>query len=149
VTVTATETIHKEIHVDASPETAFRVFVDELATWWPLHKYGLFPDENSTVVVEQEIGGRVIERAQDGREGVWGEVLEYEVSSRFRCTWHPGWAVDAEPTEVEVTFTADADGTLVTLEHSGWERLRDEDRQRRAGYDRGWDEVLGAFRPAA
>jgi uncharacterized protein YndB with AHSA1/START domain len=149
VTATVTETIHKEIFVEASPETAFRVFVDELATWWPLHKYGLFPDETSTVVVEREVGGRVIERAQDGREGVWGEVLEYAVSSRFRCTWHPGWAADAEPTELEVTFTADADGTLVTLEHSGWERLRDEDRQRRAGYDRGWDEVLKAYQPAA
>ena len=149
MTVTATEAIHKEIRVDASPETAFRVFVGELATWWPLHKYGLFPGEASTVVVEGEVGGRIIERAEDGREGVWGEVIEYAVSSRFRCTWHPGWPADSEPTELEVTFTADAGGTLVTLEHSGWERLRDEDRRRRAGYDDGWDEVLKAYQPAA
>jgi uncharacterized protein YndB with AHSA1/START domain len=149
VSATATETIHKEIHVATSPETAFRVFTEEIASWWPLHKYGLFQEDVETVVIEGEAGGRVVERAKDGREAVWGEVLEYEFASRFRCTWHPGWAEDAEPTQVEVTFTADADGTLVTLEHSGWENLADDYRERRSGYNRGWDEVLDHYRGAA
>jgi len=33
VTVTATETIHKEIFVDDAPETAFRVFTEQTAAW--------------------------------------------------------------------------------------------------------------------
>jgi uncharacterized protein YndB with AHSA1/START domain len=149
VTATVTETIHKEIVVEASPETAFRVFVDAIAQWWPLHKYGTFTEDAETVILEPELGGRLVEKAKDGRETVWGEVLEIEVASRVRFTWHPGRDADDEPTEVEVTFTADKDGTLVVLEHRGWENLRDELRAGRVGYDSGWSGVLEAYRQAA
>jgi uncharacterized protein YndB with AHSA1/START domain len=146
---TATETIHKEIFVEASPETAFRVFTEAFAEWWPLDKYGIFQEDAETVILEGEVGGHVIEKAKDGRETIWGEVLDFEVASRVRFTWHPGRAGDDEPTEVEVTFTADKDGTLVVLEHSGWETLSDERRAGRVGYDNGWPGVLAAYREAA
>lgn len=146
MSTTVTETIHKEIYVAATPETAFRVFTEEMAGWWPLGTHGLFQEEVETVTVERHVGGRIVERAKDGREAVWGEVLDYEVSSRFRCTWHPGWDADAEPTEVEVTFTAEGDGTLVTLEHRGWESLAEDYRRRQVGYVTGWDVVLEAYR---
>lgn len=148
MTATATETIHKEIFVEAAPETAFRVFTDEIARWWPLDKYGIFLEDVDNVAIESYVGGRVVERAKDGRETVWGEVLEWELSSRLRCTWHPGWDPDEEPTEIEVTFTADGNGTLVVLEHRGWEKLKEDYRRRRTGYDAGWDEVLETFRRA-
>ena len=48
-----------------------------------------------------------------------------------------------------MTFTADRDGTLVVLEHSGWETLSDERRAGRVGYDNGWPGVLAAYREAA
>jgi uncharacterized protein YndB with AHSA1/START domain len=149
VTVTATETIRKEILVGASPEIAFRVFTEAIAEWWPLHKYGIFNQDAETVILESEVGGRLVEKAKDGRETVWGEVLDFEVASRVRFTWHPGRDADDEPTEVEVTFTADNDGTLVVLEHRGWENLRDELRAGRVGYDPGWLGVLEAYRQAA
>jgi uncharacterized protein YndB with AHSA1/START domain len=149
VTVTATETIRKEILVDASPETAFRVFTEAIAEWWPLHKYGIFHEDAETVILESEVGGRVVEKAKDGRETVWGEVLDFEAASRVRFTWHPGRDADDEPTEVEVSFTADNGGTLVVLEHRGWENLRDELRAGRVGYDQGWPGVLEAYRQAA
>ena len=101
------------------------------------------------MILESEVGGRLVEKAKDGRETVWGEVLDFEVASRVRFTWHPGRDADDEPTEVEVTFTADNDGTLVVLEHRGWENLRDELRAGRVGYDQGWPGVLEAYRQAA
>jgi uncharacterized protein YndB with AHSA1/START domain len=149
VTATVTETIHKEVFVEASPETAFRVFTDAIAQWWPLHKYGIFIEDAETVILEPQIGGRLVEKAKDGRETVWGEVLDFEAASRVRFTWHPGRDADDEPTEVEVTFTADKDGTIVVLEHRGWENLRDELRAGRVGYDSGWPGVLEAYRQAA
>ena len=149
MTVTATETIRKEILVEASPEIAFRVFTEAIAEWWPLNKYGIFIEDADTVILESEVGGRLVEKAKDGRETVWGEVLDFEVASRVRFTWHPGRDADDEPTEVEVTFTADNDGTLVVLEHRGWENLRDELRAGRVGYDQGWPGVLEAYRQAA
>jgi len=58
-------------------------------------------------------------------------LLDYEFASRLRLTWHPGRDGDDEPTEVEVTFTADNNGTLVVLEHRGWENLSGERREGR------------------
>jgi uncharacterized protein YndB with AHSA1/START domain len=146
---TTTETIRKEVFVAASPETAFRVFTEAIAEWWPLQKYGIYIEETQGVAIEPEVGGRVVETAKDGRESVWGEVLDFEASSRLRFTWHPGRDADDEPTEVEVTFTADRDGTAVVLEHRGWENLSETRRAGREGYDNGWPGVLEAYRLAA
>jgi uncharacterized protein YndB with AHSA1/START domain len=46
---------------------------------------------------------------------------------------------------VEVTFASDGDGTLVTLVHSGWERLTEERRAGRVDYDNGWPRVLEQY----
>lgn len=148
MTVTTTETIRKEIFVDASPETAFRVFTEQIAEWWPLHKYGIFEEERDRVDFEDSDGWRLVERAKDGRESVWGKVLDYEFASRLRMTWHPGRSFEEMPTEIQLTFTADGDGTTVVLEHSGWENCVDERREARAGYDRGWNEVLDIYKSA-
>jgi uncharacterized protein YndB with AHSA1/START domain len=149
VTVTATETIRKELFVDAAPETAFRVFTEQISDWWPLAKYSVYLDDAESVGFEDRDGWRLIERAKDGRENVWGEVLAYELASRVRFTWHPGRDSGDEPTEVEVTFTADKDGTVVVLEHSGWETLSAERSEGRVGYDNGWPAVLEQFRQVA
>jgi uncharacterized protein YndB with AHSA1/START domain len=149
VSTTATETIHKEIFIEAAPDTAFRVFTEDIARWWPLHKYGMFLEDAATVAFEDREGWRLVEKAKDGRETMWGEVLDYELSSRLRMTWHPGWDADEEPSEIEVTFAADGDGTLVVLEHRGWEKVSDERKKARTGYDRGWNEVLETYRTAA
>jgi uncharacterized protein YndB with AHSA1/START domain len=149
VTATATETIRKEIYVDASPETAFRVFTEQIAKWWPLHKYGLFLEDRGTVAFEDRDGWRLVEKAKDGREEFWGEVLDYEFASRLRMTWHPGHSLEAMPTEIEVTFAADGDGTAIVLEHRGWEKCVGDRREARSGYDRGWDEVLDLYEKAA
>jgi uncharacterized protein YndB with AHSA1/START domain len=144
VTVTATDAITKVIHVNATPETAFRVFTEQIGDWWPLEHYSVL-EGVQTVVFEDD---RIVERAADGSESVWGEILDFEVAGRLRFTWHPG-RDDADPTEVEVTFAADGDGTVVTLVHSGWEQLSEERRAGRADYENGWPGVLDRFRQAA
>lgn len=45
------------------------------------------------------------------------------------------------PTEVEVRFAPEGEGTHVELEHRGWEATGDP--QGRAGYQKGWNYVLG------
>jgi uncharacterized protein YndB with AHSA1/START domain len=149
VSVTATETIRKEIYVDASPETAFRVFTEQIAAWWPLHEYGIFLEDRDIVSFEDRDPWVLVEKAKDGRESVWGEVLDYEFSSRLRMTWHPGRTFDEMPTEIELTFAADGEGTTVVLEHRGWEKCEGDRRAARSGYDQGWDEVLETYRAAA
>jgi uncharacterized protein YndB with AHSA1/START domain len=139
-TTTTTEPITKEIHVDASPETAFAVFTERIGDWWPLERYSVFERE-TTVAFE---GDRIVERSGD-KTSVWGEVLAFQVGGRVRFTWHPGREDDDQPTEVEVTFAADGGGTLVTLVHSGWERLSEERLSGRDDYDKGWPLVLERY----
>jgi uncharacterized protein YndB with AHSA1/START domain len=137
---TTTEAITKEIHVDATPETAFKVFTERIGEWWPLQRYAVF-EGDTTVAFE---GDRIVERLGD-QTAVWGEVLDFEVAGRLRFTWHPGRPDDEEPTEVEVTFAADGDGTLVTLVHGGWDRVSEERRAGRVDYDNGWPHVLERY----
>lgn len=57
---------------------------------------------------------------------------------------------DGEPsTEVEVLFTASDTGTVVELEHRGWERLESDVVERYRGYAAGWTGALQRFRAAA
>jgi uncharacterized protein YndB with AHSA1/START domain len=141
VTTMTTEAITKQIRVDANPETAFDVFTGRIGDWWPLEHYSVFGRE-ATVAFE---GDRIVERSPNGEETVWGEVLDFEVAGRVRFTWHPGRTGDEEPTEVEVTFASDGDGTLVTLVHGGWDRLSEERRAGRVDYDNGWPLVLERY----
>ena len=69
------------------------------------------------------------ERAPDGQEHDWAAILVYEPPHRVVLEWKVNSA--APPTEVEVRFTQDGDGTRVELEHRGWERTRGR-RGRRA-----------------
>jgi uncharacterized protein YndB with AHSA1/START domain len=62
--------------------------------------------------------------------------------------WKPNTS-DRPPTELEVRFTAVAGGTLVELEHRGWERLGEIAEEARAGYGQGWAGVLTRFAAAA
>jgi hypothetical protein len=60
-----------------------------------------------------------------------GLVTAYVPPTRIVFTWKaPEW--DA-PTEVEVRFSPEQDGTRVDLEHRGWERTGARGRDRRDG----------------
>ena len=136
-----THAITKEIRVAAPPGRAFEVFTERIAEWWPLDRYSVF-GADATVAFEDD---RIVERSPGGEETVWAEVLAFEAAARVRFTWHPGRPDDDQPTEVEVTFAAEGDGTLVTLVHTGWERLSDDRLAGRVDYDNGWPLVLQRY----
>ena len=58
--------------------------------------------------------------------------------------WKPNTS-PRPPTELEVRFTPEGDGTLVELEHRGWERLGEIAQEVRAGYGEGWRATLDLF----
>jgi hypothetical protein len=59
--------------------------------------------------------------------------------------WRPH-SLPEPPTELEVIFTGQADGTVVELEHRGWERLSESFRATLYDvYVRGWLTTLGLF----
>jgi uncharacterized protein YndB with AHSA1/START domain len=146
VSTTALPTVQKSITVKAPPERAFDVFTDELATWWPFEPHSLGGENIERMVFEPRAGGRVYEIRKDGSEGEWADVLAYDRPSSFTLAWRPYEVLgERPPTELEVRFIAEGDGTRVELEHRGWERLGDEAAESQRGYDSGWDHVLGRY----
>lgn len=134
----------RSAHVTRPLEETFAVFTRQIGAWWPLPTHGLFGADAGAVAFED---GRLVERADDGRTSVWGEVLQWEPPHRIVLTWHPGREAD-EASEVEVRFTAsDGGGTRVELEHRGWERFGEQALLRRHGYvgPGAWGHVLDHF----
>jgi uncharacterized protein YndB with AHSA1/START domain len=131
--------VTKSIVVKRSPEEAFRVYTEGIATWWPFETHSP-SGKSETLVIEPREGGRLYERTTDGEELDWGEVLAWDPPRRFAHSWHLGQSV---ATEVELRFTPQGDDTLVELVHSGWERHGEYAAKLRAQYDSGWDFVFG------
>ena len=134
---TADAAVRKSVLVDATPEEAFRVFTEDAAGWWPIASHSLLDGQATSLVFEANAGGRVYERAPDGREADWGRMLVWEPPARFVMRWE----ISEPATEVEVRFLSEPPGTRVELEHRGW----GDDDDRRGSYDGGWDFVLGRF----
>lgn len=153
-TETTVAPVVRSVTVKRSVEEAFRIFTDEIGSWWPLEAYSRAYSQRAgegvtaeTVILEGRSGGRIYEVMSDGTEAGWGEVLVWEPPQRLVLSWNP--SLKSVPTEVEVTFTAHGDGTRVEVEHRGWERLGEDERQIREEYVQGWPIVLGRFAPAA
>jgi hypothetical protein len=93
-----------------------------------------FGGKNAKVFLEGRVGGRFYERRADGTEYQIGEVTSYQPPSLVTFTWRaPSWDVT---TQVELRFSAEAGGTRVELEHSGWEQSA-KTRDARKSYEGG------------
>ncbi len=147
-----TEPIIKTISVACTPERAFDIFVNRIASWWPLDGHAASAAAGKAalaVTIEPKVDGAVFETMYDGSRADWGKVLAFDEGCHMAMTWHPGNNAD-NPTRVDVTFEDDgAGGTKVTLTHSGWEIWGEDAAAKRENYDSGWDFVLGTcFVPA-
>ncbi|MFI7063984.1 SRPBCC domain-containing protein [Kribbella sp. NPDC050124] len=133
----------KKVMVPVGPERAFEVFTAEMSQWWPLVTHSVAQDMARDIRMEGAVGGRIVEYGDDGEVGSWGTLSDWDPPKSVSFTWHPG-SDPREAGHVTVTFTEVADGTEVVLTHTGWERRPDGVRAR-AGYDTGWDYVLGKY----
>lgn len=137
-----------EVTVDASPEQAFALFTEEIGLWWRRDThYWNDRDRGLSIRIEPWVGGRFIEVYDlDAGSGLEvGRVTEWEPGHRLGLTWTQiGWPDDVS-TELKITFDdAELGGTVVRLEHSGFERVPDASGFI-SGYESGWNEVLGWF----
>lgn len=136
--------VRRSVTVARSPEDAFRVFTEGIGRWWPLETHSVGRDGRpaETAVMDRHEGGRFYERTGSGTEH-WGTILVWEPPSRVVISWE--LRPERPPTEVDVRFTPDGDGTRVDLEHRGFERLGDQAHEVAASYDGGWSKVLGRY----
>jgi uncharacterized protein YndB with AHSA1/START domain len=147
--MSAIEPIRASVSVRTDPARAFEVFTDRLDSWWPLETHSRAADEFEGLSVERvefqgRVGGRVLEQLSDGQVLPWGEVLIWEPPHRFVLAWKPN-SSPRPPTELEVRFTEHEGGTLVELEHRGWEVLGEVAEEARVSYGEGWLKTLELF----
>lgn len=151
---TTIEPLRTNTTVRRSAAEAFELFTRGMGSWWPLDLHSLAADEREgrvrveSLSFEGREGGHIVERMSDGTEGTWGTVLVWEPPRRVVLAWKPN-TNHLPATELEVRFTSVAGGTLVELEHRGWERLGQIAEEARASYGEGWIGVLSVFATAA
>jgi uncharacterized protein YndB with AHSA1/START domain len=129
--------VQRSIVVNGTPEQAFAVFTQRFDAIKP-REHNMLGVPIVETVLEPHVGGRIVDRGEDGTTCAWARILAYEPPTRLVFTWDigPTWQLEQDPdnaSEVEVRFIAEgADRTRVELEHrhldrhgAGWESLRD------------------------
>jgi uncharacterized protein YndB with AHSA1/START domain len=129
--------------VRRTPEDAFRLFTEDIGSWWPMDPHSVF---GATARVDVE-GSEIVEQSAKGERSVWAEIVESSPPHRLVLSWHPG-TDPAKATRVEVAFLPDGEGTRVELTHTGWEALGERAEAARQSYDNGWQLVLQRFAEA-
>ena len=140
------QAISKTVMVPITPERAFSLFTDGMATWWPTARFSVAMYRDATVrnvVIEPGEGGAIYEIAEDGERAEWGHVTRWEPPHRLGMQWYPGVGME-EASTVVVSFHAERSGTRVVLTHTGLDR-RPNGNEMIARYTSGWDTVLAPF----
>lgn len=116
------------VHVAVEPAVAFEVFTSEIDRWWRRGpKFRVAGDAPGALSFEAGAGGRLFERyetANGPRLFERGRVLIWEPPRRLVFEWRLPNFEPHEKTEVEISFTGQGDGTLVTVAHRGWASIR-------------------------
>jgi uncharacterized protein YndB with AHSA1/START domain len=138
----ATEPVRVSISVNVSRERAFKVFTEEIGSWWPLATHSIENDDVVGAELDGRVGGLIVERHADGGEARWGTVTVWEPPARLVFSWNPTYEERSE-TEVEVAFVEDGpETTRVELQHGGWERVGKTGAELREGYVTGWAYIM-------
>ena len=138
------EPVRKTVEVGCTVAKAFRLFTDEIDSWWPLATHSVGQSDAQACFFEGREGGRIYESGGDGSIHLWGTVTAWDPPARVVFSWHPGRDASTAQ-EVELSFSECAGGTRVDLEHRGWEILGEKAESTRNAYESGWVGVLDSF----
>lgn len=149
MTTIAPAPVVKTVTVPCTPDKAFRLFTEGMASWW-LPSHSVATSGQDKVVMEPTSGGAWYEIGKAGERCDWGRVLAWEPPARLVLDWQLSAAFAFDPalhTEVEVTFTPDGSVTRVRLEHRKLENYGAAAGQMAQVFngDGGWTSLLGAF----
>ena len=126
------------VRVAVEPEVAFRIFTEEIDQWWRRGlRYRVAGRRRGIIHLEPGVGGRLFESFETGsatRVVETGRVTTWEPPRRLVFEWRAVNFAPSEKTEVEVIFEPSPSGTLVTVTHRGWSKIR-LDHPARHGHD--------------
>jgi hypothetical protein len=142
-----TDPLEIELELRCSADHAFATWTERFGLWWPAG-HTASGDPEASVHLEPRLGGRIFERAGNGREIDWGEVTVWDPPRRLGYLWHIRRTREAA-TDVLVHFEDTRDGSRIRIEHTGWERLGDEGPSWRDANRGGWAGLLPHFAATA
>jgi uncharacterized protein YndB with AHSA1/START domain len=126
------------VRVSASPARAFEAFTRDINLWWQRGpRFRNAPGDQGLMCMEPRLGGWVFESFRQGdAETVIeiGRITHWDPPHRLCFDWRNANLAPDEVTQVEITFAAQGDATLVTVVHSGWSHIR-PDHPARHGQD--------------
>jgi len=150
MSTTTVGSITKELIVETAQANAFKVFTENMDSWWPrTHHIGKSP--MTELVLEPGPNGRWFSRHEDGSEVDIGYVLEWQPNELLVLAWQVNGRFEYAPeivTEVEVQFIASGPRTtLIKLEHKNLSRLGEGKHVE--GMDEGWGMILELYKKQA
>lgn len=112
------------LRVGAAPQATFDAFTREIGQWWKPNALFCFTDRvDTTLAFEPDPPRRLVEIGPDGTRFEIGEVHDWDPPNRLAFGWRQQRFNPQQSTEVVVRFDPVATGTLVTVEHLGWDAL--------------------------
>jgi uncharacterized protein YndB with AHSA1/START domain len=112
------------LRVDATPQQAFDVFTQEIASWWkPNGLFQITPRGDGALRFEPGEGGRLVTDLPNGKTFEIGRITAWAPGQRLAFTWRQGAFAAEQTTYVEVRFEPVAEETRVTVEHRGWDGI--------------------------
>jgi hypothetical protein len=112
------------LRVRAGPQRAFDVFTQQIDSWWrrnPLFEF--VPGRSGKLAFASGVGGRLVERFDDGTEYEIGRIELWQPPERLIFKWRPASFAAAQATEVHVSFEPVGEETRITVQHFGWDAV--------------------------
>jgi uncharacterized protein YndB with AHSA1/START domain len=135
----------KSVVLPLAPGAAFKLFTQKAGDWWPTERRHTGDPQSDIFILED---GRFYERARDGEEVELGRVRSWEFPRRIVIDFFIATGPE-RPTEVEITFVAEAGGTRVVVSHRAKPASEALWTERAPRYAQSWDIVLAALARAA
>lgn len=115
------------LRVGAPPERTFDAFTGEIGMWWRPDTLFSFTDRpGGRLAFEPEPPERLVEIGADGERFEIGAVRVWDPPRRLVFGWRQATFAPDQDTEVAVRFEPVHTGTLVTVEHFGWDTVPQE-----------------------
>lgn len=119
---------------------SFDLFTSEIGAWWPADRRHT-KDPTSEIFLLRS--GRFFERAADGDEVDLGCVTAWQEPDLIILDFHIATGPD-HPTQVEIRFESEADGTRITVTHRAKPESAHLWDDRAPRYSASWRIVLDA-----
>jgi uncharacterized protein YndB with AHSA1/START domain len=118
-----TSKVYVALRVKATPERAFRAFVEEIGEWWRPNVLFETTPRPGVLSFEPGEGGRLIETRENGKVFEIGTIRVWEPPGKLVFSWRQAsFPLDLH-TEVEVGFEAVGAETRVSVEHRGFDQV--------------------------